>query len=144
MENRRNPFYWLPPLLWMAFLFPLTNKLLSSPVFYRINEWIWKQFFPGAGRSSSDLSYLVFRKGLHLAAYALLAFLVYRFFRSGAAGVWKKEWALSAAVVSLAYAALDESLQSFQGQRHASWTDFGIDAAGIFMVLGILYLRSRK
>jgi VanZ family protein len=142
--NRSEPHYWLPPLLWMAFLFPLSNRLLSSPFFYRINEWIWEHLFPEAGRASSDLSYLIFRKALHLAAYALMAYLVFRFFRAGPGLRWKKSWAAGTVFICLAYAGADESLQTLRSSRHGSWEDFGIDAAGVVTALVLIYLKAQK
>ncbi len=138
------PGYWMPPLLWMAFLFPLTNRLLSGPFFYRVNEWLWTHLFPEAGRASSDLSYLIFRKTLHLAAYALLAYLLFRFFRAGSGKRWKISWAAGAAGVGLAYAGLDEGLQTLRIQRQASWEDFAIDAAGILLALGLIHIKAGK
>ena len=144
ISRRIKSKYWLPPLLWMAFLFPLTNPLMSSPFFYEVIERTWNILFPQAGPSSAGVSYLIIRKGLHLAAYGLLAFLVFRFIRAGSLLKWEPEWALCAAGIGLAYAGMDECLQTLRAERHASWIDFGIDALGILLALGIIYFRSRR
>jgi VanZ family protein len=77
----------------------------------------------------------------HLAAFALLAFLLWRFaetFQRPLSGrfVW------IALVCLAAYGALDEYLQFFVG-RSAAWGDWLCDVAGSAIVLGLLEFQRR-
>jgi VanZ family protein len=80
-------------------------------------------------------------KWLHAAAYAVLAFLLWRFVgtfnpRPGALLVW-----VSLGMIAL-YAAADEFLQSFVG-RSAEAGDWAADVAGAGAMLALLEWRRR-
>jgi VanZ family protein len=80
-------------------------------------------------------------KGIHFAAFAVLAYLYWRFFEArrslGPRFVW------TAALVLLVYAAADEYLQQFVG-RNTELLDYVANAAGILVALTVLELRRRR
>lgn len=79
-------------------------------------------------------------KLVHFVAFALLAFLWWRFI--AALGHESSRLLVASAVGLLAYAALDEYLQQFVG-RHTDVMDFLADGAGIVGVLAVIALARR-
>jgi len=142
MSRTRRIFkYWLPPILWMAFFFPIGNRALSSSITYEISTAVFRWLFPHASEAAVGVFYVVFRKSLHFLEYGVLAYLLYRAFRGPDRRKWEPGWALRAGLVSIAYGFLDEYLQSFVPNRNGSPIDWGVDTAGITAVLGTKFLR---
>jgi len=139
--TRRFLKYWLLPVLWMAFFFPVGNRALGSSMIYRISTDVFRWLFPHASYAAVSVFYIVFRKSLHFVEYGALAYLLFRAFRGPDARRWDPRWALRAGLVSVAYGFLDEYLQSFVPNRNGSPIDWGIDTAGIAAVLGTKFLR---
>mgnify|MGYP005831980905 CR=1 FL=1 len=137
--------YWLPPLVWMAVIFPLGGKGLKSYRLYRLFMGVLHAFLPRLSWELSNTAYTLFRKSLHFFGYALLAWLLYRAFRAGRPASWKKEWALGAGGVAVFYGFVDEFLQGFVRSRNASSFDWIIDSAGIAAALLVIraVMRSR-
>lgn len=142
--TRRFFKYWLLPLLWMAFFFPVGNRVLSSSIIYTIFMDVFYWLFPHASPEAADVFYIVFRKSLHVLEYGVLAYLLYRAFRGPNVRKWDSGWALKAGLISIAYGFLDEFLQSFVPKRNGSPIDWGIDTAGIVAVLGTKFLRRNR
>ena len=140
-RTRRFSKYWLPPILWMAFFFPVGNRVLGSSIAYEISTAVFRWLFPQASEGAVGVFYIVFRKSLHLMEYGILAFLLYRAFRGPDIKKWEPGWALRAGLVSVAYGFLDEYFQSFVPNRTGSPIDWGIDTVGIAAVLGTKFLR---
>jgi len=128
--------YWLPPFLWMGFLFPtngaLTHESTSS---FLVPFLTW--LLPFADRVTIELVHIAIRNSVHFFEYGFLAFLLFRAFRGGNRG-WKLEWMLYAGSSSLAYAALDELLQAFLPLRTGQFADWMINAAGVVCTLGLI------
>jgi len=86
----------------------------------------------------------VVRKIGHMGVFGILALLVWR-------GVvmttgWRRPWAW-AIVLAVLYAASDEIHQGWVSGRHASVVDVAIDAAGVLIAIGLVWLvrfRSRR
>jgi lipopolysaccharide/colanic/teichoic acid biosynthesis glycosyltransferase len=133
--------YWLPPLLWMAFFFPVGNRFLGSSITYEMSTAVFRWLFPHASEAAVGVFYIIFRKSLHFIEYGVLAYLLYRAFRGPEARKWNPGWALRAGLISVAYGFLDEYLQSFVPNRNGSPIDWGVDTAGIAAVLGTKFLR---
>ena len=80
---RRFLLYILPPVLWMALIFPIWNRTLGSSwiyeTFVHAFRWIW----PHASTHALVTAYIVWRKTGHFITYGFLAFLFYRAFRAG-------------------------------------------------------------
>ena len=110
---------WLAVAGWMALIFFLSSqsKLPSPP---------------------DPLLDLIFKKGAHFTAYAVLAVLFRR-----ALPPSRRMWALSW-VLAVLYAASDEWHQSFVPGRHPLETDILIDACGAAAGLLILWWRQRR
>ena len=136
--------YWLPPLLWMAFFFPVGNRFLGSSITYEMSTAVFRWLFPHASEAAVGVFYIIFRKSLHFIEYGVLAYLLYRAFRGPEARKWNPGWAFRAGLVSVAYGFLDEYLQSFVPNRNGSPIDWGVDITGIAAVLGTKFLRRKR
>ena len=82
--------YGLPPLLWMAFIFPVWNRALGSSRIYEIFADVFRWLAPHASAHALGVAYIVFRKTLHFIEYGFLAFLFYRAFRGGRGPFWSR------------------------------------------------------
>ncbi len=134
--------YWVPPILWMAFMFPVGNKVFASPWLYRLVYWLGPKIVPGIGFDTLGTIYIVIRKTMHVMEYAILAYLLYRAFRRGRPRRWSFRWAAQAASIAVPFGFLDEYLQSFVPNRRGSPLDWGIDSAGIILALAAVGLRN--
>ncbi|MCX6567952.1 MAG: VanZ family protein [Candidatus Aminicenantes bacterium] len=136
--------YGLPPLLWMAFIFPMGNPVLGSSRIFEVFADVFKWFAPHASARTLGLVYIVLRKTLHFIEYGFLAFLLYRAFRTGRGPTWSKPKAVQAASVAIAYGFLDEFLQSFVPNRFGSPFDLAVDTAGILAVIAAIAWAGSK
>lgn len=112
-------FYWLPPLLWMGFIFFLSSQHKVS---------FTRSYTP---------DFIIF-KTLHMIEYAALFFLLFRAFHS-----IRKELYFSymtAMAIAILYAASDEIHQLFVASRTGTIRDIFIDAGGII----IMYIVVRR
>jgi lipopolysaccharide/colanic/teichoic acid biosynthesis glycosyltransferase len=130
--------YGLPPLLWMAFIFPIGNTALGSSRIFEIFADLFRWLAPRASGHTLGVAYIIFRKSLHFVEYGFLAFLLYRAFRGGRGPRWSKRTGFLAAAVAIAYGLLDEFLQSFVPNRWGSPFDWAVDTAGILTVMAVL------
>jgi lipopolysaccharide/colanic/teichoic acid biosynthesis glycosyltransferase/VanZ family protein len=135
---RRFAAYILPPVLWMAFIFPVGNRTFASSRIYEVFAAVFTGLFPRASAATLGVAYIVFRKTLHFIEYGFLAFLLYRAFRGGRGPRWSKRAGLLAAAGAVAYGFLDELLQSFVPNRYGSPLDWAVDSAGILVAIGLL------
>jgi lipopolysaccharide/colanic/teichoic acid biosynthesis glycosyltransferase len=136
--------YWLPPLLWMALMFPVGNRALSSPLIYQVFVAAFRWLFPHAPAPTVEMAYIVFRKSLHFLSYGLLALLFYRAFRAGRGPRWRPVYWVRSAVVAAGYGLLDEILQSFVRNRFGSMVDWTVDCGGILVFLTIAGWRAKR
>ncbi len=134
-------FYWLLPVLWMVFLFP-TNETLTHDSTLRFIMPVLTWILHHADSKTIELIHTLIRKAGHFLGYSLLAFLLFRAFRSGRR-FWKLKWIVFAGIISLAYAALDEYIQVFLPIRSGRFTDWMINATGVFCTLGLMSLKFR-
>ena len=136
--------YGLPPLLWMAFIFPMWNRALGSSRIYEIFADVYRWLAPHASAHALGAAYIVFRKTLHFIEYGFLAFLFYRAFRGGRWPFWSKKAGFLAAAAAIAYGFVDEFLQSFVPKRFGSPFDWAVGTAGILTVIALLALAGRR
>lgn len=129
--------YGLPPLLWMAFIFPVWNRALGSSRIYETFADVYRWLVPHVSAHALNTAYIIFRKTLHFIEYGFLAFLFYRAFRGGRGPFWSKRAGLLAAAAAIAYGFLDELLQSFVPNRFGSPFDWAVDTAGILTVVAL-------
>jgi len=141
MKTRSFLGFWMPPLLWMAFIFPMGNRALGSSLVYEVFAAAFMGVFPHASAATLGTAYIVFRKTLHAIEYGFLAFLLYRAFRAGRKPRTRPAWYFRAGAVAVLYGFLDEFLQSFVPNRTGSPLDWAVDCAGI---LGVLALTARR
>ena len=134
--------YWLPPILWMAFLFPLTNDSLTVESTAYISEPIIRWFFPGASNATVEMIHIVIRKTGHFIEYSLLAFLLFRAFR-GKSKTITLRWILYAGCIAVGYGALDEFFQTMTPLRSGEVYDWLIDTAGVVAILWIITAKYR-
>jgi VanZ family protein len=134
--------YWLPPILWMAFLFPMSNDSLTVESTSYILEPIIRWFFPDAGDATVWMIHIVIRKTGHFMEYYLLAFLLFRAFR-GKSKTMRMRWILYAGCIAVGYGALDEFLQTMTPFRTGSVYDWMIDTSGVVAVLWIITAKYR-
>ncbi len=79
----------------------------------------------------------------HLVGYAILGFLLYRAFNGGITG-WSGAAGWKTFLVGLLYAVSDELHQLYVPGREASVKDVGIDAAGLLLVLFLIWIKERR
>ena len=133
--------YWLPPFIWMGFLFPATNSSLSHSSTSNIIVPVIKWFLPHVSQGTIETLHILVRKSIHFLEYSFLAFLLYRAFRGNNRKSWNLKWFTYAGVVTLGYGILDEFLQAFMSSRTGSVFDLMIDSAGAIFALGIISLK---
>jgi len=134
--------YWLPPIAWMAFLFPTNDTLTTSSTSHIIVPVI-KWFLPAASQDTVDILHILVRKVVHFCEYAFLAFLLFRAFRGGKKD-WRLKWTTYAGLITIGYGSLDEFLQTFIPSRTGSIYDWIIDSAGSVFALGIIYMKVKR
>ncbi|MEP7270822.1 MAG: VanZ family protein [Acidobacteriota bacterium] len=138
--------YWLPPALWMGFIFWLSTDQFSATTTGSTLERLLELI--GVALSPGTLIWVHFglRKLAHLTGYAILALLLFRALRSGSKLRWNFRWAVGAFVILGAYALLDEYHQSFTAHRTGSLIDSVIDMVGGLAALAgrRLSLNSRR
>lgn len=106
--------YWLPPLIWMAFIFYFSTRQNVS-----VNDSFAANF--------------IILKTLHAAGYAILNLLLFRAIYSSR----KKKnnhiepMLMKAALIALLYSASDEIHQQFVPTRTGKLRDVIIDSGGI-------------
>ena len=120
---------WLPPAIWMALIAWFSTDQWSAehtgPVIGSIVEWL----FPWLTTAQVAIAHTIARKSAHFTEYAILALLWFRAFVRG------QQWpparaGWTALIISVAWAALDETHQIFVASREASVIDATIDATG--------------
>jgi lipopolysaccharide/colanic/teichoic acid biosynthesis glycosyltransferase len=138
-------YYWLPPLLLMAIIFPVGNRTLGSHHLYQLFSGLFRMLDPDASASLVRLAYIIIRKSFHFLAYGCLAYFFFRAFRGASRVWWKSSWALGAGVMAACYGMVDELLQTIVPNRSGRPFDWLIDVAGIttFMVITTIVCKKK-
>jgi VanZ family protein len=144
--NRNFIKYWLPVMLWMAFIFSMSTETFSSENTLSWIEIVIRSLLPEISTQRLDLIHTVIRKAGHVVEYFILGLLLFRSFRGGSISSWNWRWSFFAVIVVGLWAASDEFHQSFVSTRTASAVDVGIDTAGgiLAQLVGALWHRYRK
>ena len=141
---RHAGLYWLPPLLWMAVMCVFSTDAFAA----EHTGAVLRHVVRGLALPVTDAQFLLFhfltRKAAHLTEYAILACLLLRAFRAGAAKPWHWRWATLSVVLVALLAGLDEYHQAFTQYRTASVADSMLDTAGGVLALALLWLNRRK
>lgn len=135
---------WFPVLLWAVVIALLSRSDFQPGFTYRWLQAV-AEFF-SLGLSASTLFHVnaVLRKVAHLTEYFVLALLVWRALRRGAAAWWRWSWVGATLAVTTLWAAIDEFHQRFERGRHGSLTDVGYDVVGVGLALLFLYAWGRR
>lgn len=144
MKWNRFVKYWLPPILWMIFFFPVLNSFLGSPAIYRTLLSVAKFFFQDISDSNITIPYIIIRKSIHFVEYAILTFLLFRAFRGDSSIKWEVRWAVYSGVITISYGFLDEFLQTLIPTRNGSILDSAINSAGVLFALGMIGIKAKK
>src|SRR5436190_2161828 len=112
--------YWLPPILWMAFIFFLSsNHRVTITRTYAIDFIIFKT--------------------LHMIEYAILYFLLFRgFYSIKNKSLSQNQRFFYPFILAVAYAFTDEFHQLFTPTREGRIRDVGIDTIGIFIMFSYI------
>jgi VanZ family protein len=141
---RHAGIYWLPPLLWMAVMFVLSTDTFAAE---HTGEVLWdvlSALAPHVTYEQYTLLHVLTRKAAHLTEYAILACLLLRAFRAGAAGAWHWRWATLSFVLVVIHAGLDEYHQAYTQYRTTSLSDSLLDMSGGLIALALLWLNRRQ
>ena len=136
--------YWLPPLLWIAVMFWLSTDTFAAEHTGVVLWHVLSALAPGVTAEQYTLLHFFTRKAAHLTEYAILALLLLRAFRAGAAAAWHWRWATLSFLLLAAHALLDEYHQSFTQSRTGSVSDSMLDMSGGLAVLVLLWLSRQK
>ena len=135
--------YWLPVMLWMGLIFSVsadTQSFHHSSIYF---EPLMRWLFPHLSQMQVETLHHAFRKGCHMAEYALLAWLIWRALRKPVKND-RRPWSWTEAGLALAivflYAASDELHQVFVPLRTAQVSDVMIDTSGGATALLLLWL----
>jgi VanZ family protein len=143
LRLRMRPTVWLPPVVWMALILSFPTDVGSAE---HTEGWlvpILRVLAPWATPAQIEIFHGVIRKGGHVTEYAILAALWlralvrWRTVRPGAA-VW------IAFAISVAWAIVDETYQSFFPSRTASPADVAIDGTGALLAVVVGHLGWRR
>ncbi|HSX81453.1 MAG TPA: VanZ family protein [Candidatus Saccharimonadia bacterium] len=136
--------YWLPPLLWIAVMFWLSTDTFAAEHTSVVLWHVLSELAPGVTDEQYALLHFFTRKAAHFTEYAILALLLLRAFRAGAAEAWHWRWATLAFLLVAAHALLDEYHQAFTQYRTGSVSDSVLDMSGGLAALALLWLSRRK
>ncbi len=145
----RTPFgvilkYWAPPIFWMATIFYFSTDTFSGENTGSLLERVFSSIYSEISEELFDAIHYYLRKAGHFSGYAVLALLLFRACRSGAAERWRWTWAIASLLVVVIYALLDEYHQTFTQHRVGSIVDSLIDTSGALFALVSLWLLRRK
>ena len=141
---RHAGLYWFPPLLWMAVMFVLSTDTFAAEQTGKVLWEVLQELAPDVTYAHYTLLHVVTRKAAHLTEYAILACLLLRAFRAGAAGAWHWRWATLAFVLVAIHAGLDEYHQASTQYRTAAVSDSVLDMAGGLIALALLWRNRRQ
>jgi MYXO-CTERM domain-containing protein len=136
--------YWLPPLCWMVVMGVLSTDTFAAEHTGGVLWQVLSGLAPQATYEHYTLLHILIRKAAHLTEYAVLACLLLRACRAGAAPTWHWRWAILSFVLVAIYAGLDEYHQAFTQSRTGAVADSVLDMAGGLLALGLLWLRRRR
>lgn len=134
MNERRNPFYFLPAVLWLAVIFFLSGQTGedTASLSLTITRWLMR-FLPGVSEAGLH-SWL--RKLAHVGVYFVEGALLYPALRAWLRSVGKGFF-LTIAVCAL-IAAADEAHKALIPGRHCSWDEAVLNVLGAFLGAGLL------
>lgn len=136
--------YWLPVLLWAALIALLSTGEFNANLTLRVLRAVATFFVPEVTPATLLQLNAVARKLAHVSEYFILALLVWRALRRGAADAWRWRWGLGTLGVGVLWAAADETHQLFARGRRGSLGDVGYDTLGVLLALLLVYGWARR
>jgi VanZ family protein len=136
--------YWLPLLFWLAVMFVLSTDTFAAE---HTGGRLWhvlSRLAPRVTYEQYTLLHFLTRKAAHLTEYAILACLLLRAFRAGAADAWRWRWATLSLLLVALHAGLDEYHQAYMQYRTGSVSDSVLDMSGGLLALALLWHNRRK
>jgi VanZ family protein len=130
--------YWMPTILWMVLIFVGSTDILSAEHTSRFLVPFLRWLDPQISWATLNAIQIAVRKLGHVTEYAILAALLWRALRGGAA--WRTKMSILVGVVLIGcgvFAASDEFHQSFIPSRTSSFHDVMIDICGALIGLAI-------
>lgn len=124
---------WVAPVAWMGLILWLGSDGGSAERTGGLILPALRLLFPSASPLQLDALHAVIRKLAHFTEYAILAALWLRAF-VGARGTVRGRAAWQACAIAVAWAVIDECVQSTVASRTGSPTDVLVDAAGALVV----------
>ena len=113
--------YWFPPLLWMAVMFVLSTDTFAAEHTGAVLWHVVQGLAPRVTSEQYTLLHLLTRKAAHLTEYAILAGLLLRACRAGAAETWHWRWAALSFVLVAILPGLDEYHQAIPSLALVPW-----------------------
>ncbi|GIW41344.1 MAG: hypothetical protein KatS3mg076_1921 [Candidatus Binatia bacterium] len=132
--------YWAAVAAWMVLISFLSTDAFSADNTHRYIDPLLRFLFPGIGREGIFFAHAVIRKSAHFVEFFVLSLLVFWAMRAGRLRRWRRDWALTALVVSGLFGLVDEWHQAFGTARTPSLGDSGIDFAGALAAQAMLFL----
>lgn len=141
----RRIWRYAPLILWMALIFFASTDAFSAGNTTGLIRSVLTWLLPGISEERISILHFLIRKLSHFSAYAVLALLAVRAFRSSSRQVLRQHWVVTSALLIIGYALLDEFHQSFVPSRTASIFDSLIDiAGGLFVLVCLVMFRRRR
>jgi len=135
---------YLPLIAWLVFISFASSDSFSSANTSRIIGPVVLWLFPNTSSETMYVIHVVVRKIAHFTEYAILAYLAARAFRTSPHPERASRWFVTALVLIVIYALIDEYHQSFVPSRTASIFDSLIDMSGGLVTLLILRRRYKS
>jgi VanZ family protein len=132
---------WWPVAAWAVLIFFFSTDTFSATHTSRLILPVLRWLFPHASPETLETAHFLIRKSAHFVEYFIFSLLALHALR-GEEGRWKLRWALEAAVLAEAYAALDEFHQSFVPSRTASVHDVLLDTFGAVVAQALAAWRA--
>ena len=150
--------HWWPVAVWLFVLRLESTDLASSKITFGLLYRIASSVFAQADPQVLLTLNAVIRKSGHFIGYAILSLLVFRalkytrrdqlrlvlqrrwgvFFRD----LWQFNWAVTAVLLTMVAASLDELHQATLPSRSGRWQDVALDTAGAIAMQLLLYARA--
>ncbi len=135
--------YWLPVILWCAFIFATSTDAFSAFNTYFFFKPLVLWIFPGASLDFAEKAHFFVRKLGHFSDYFILAFLLMHALKGEEPENWKWRWAIVTLLVVWIYALGDEIHQAFVPSRTPLLKDVWLDFIGGSCSISCLYVSSK-
>lgn len=138
-------FRYVPLILWMFFILYNSTTNASMSQTSRFIRPLLEFLFPDTSASTLYIYHTYIRKFAHFTEYAGLAFLASRAFFFSSKRFLRKYWFITAFLLVLIVASVDEINQSFDVTRTGTFKDVLIDGgSGLITILMLFVFYFRR